>query len=1177
MNQSLQAFLRDKKWRQAILVLIIVCINLGAAFSQITLFVKNQSITQVFNRIEKQSDYIFLYDNAVKSTPAVSLDCEDCSIQQVIDRLEKATDLEFKVSDKQILVKKKAAKQAAAQSTVKAERIQQDSIRGRVLDDQGNPIVGASLIIKGTKIGTTTNNLGEFVVPKLSENQRVIIQCIGFRTKEQQITSTTRMIAIRLEVEAMRIEDVVIHTGLQSREKSKMIGNVSSIKGEDLEAAGVTSIDKALRGKMTGVYVRSNSGRPGESGSIIVRGSNTMTGNTEPLIVLDGMPLQSGQLAGTDKSSSNINNLLTNGIGNIPPEDIESIDILRDATAASIYGARAANGVIIITTKRGEAGKDYINYSTKQTVVMKPKNTFSFMNSGEKIDFERDLYNEFYPVSGGRVNRLLLQADNGVISREDAESEIQKLSQINTDWIGELYSPAYQQSHNISMSGGSTKLQYNASINYQDSKGTLMENRNKQGGLNIKLTRNINDKLLVDFNIYSTLKNNVEGVSKYDPFRYAMFANPYEKPYNADGSYAWDLTYRNVNTDIGQYAALNYHTFNIVKELRENTLTNKYGNVRGQIGVEWKFLKNFQYRGVAVVDYTSLQTMDESRAGTYRSYADNWLNAVKSSGMGLLPKYNLGFLEENSGEALDYTIRNTFEYNQVIDNKHFLQGFLANEVQERTNTRFFNYNPTYLHEYRMAGYPSWDEIPKATYDRLDLTSLGGTFYDKNRSVSFISSFVYSYANKYVLNANFRADGVDIIGSDNQFTPLWSAGVKWNGHEEEFIKKGMPWLDRFVLSTGFGYTGSINRSVYPFHTYTLSPLIYGDIVKAQGFTYGNPVLKWERKRDINYGAEISVLDTRLNFEVNYYDNKVTDLLDNVRLPVSVGRGSSVVNSGILSNKGWEISTRIEAIKNADWLWEIGGNITTVKNNLEKVYYRNEPNVSSLLPQHVEGYAVNSWFGYKFDHINPTNGHVMAVAQTVDVNGNIEGEEVIDLSGISSADLQNNYRTFYLGQQNPTLYGGINTQLRYQNITMRANFVFAMGNKIMSFQDRREGPSGLTDDITAARTNRLKNQQYRWTQPGDITDIPAYSSNYSNYASYLITKDLEKGAYIKCTEVGFSWRANPNMFNKVVRQLTIGLYANNLFTISPYSGTDPEIQMAFGYPTTPSYIFSLNVGF
>jgi len=253
MNQSLQAFLRDKKWRQAILILIIVCINLGAAFSQITLFVKNQSITQVFNRIEKQSDYIFLYDNAVKSTPAVSLDCEDCSIQQVIDRLEKVTDLEFKVSDKQILVKKKAAKQTATQSTVKAERIQQDSIRGRVLDDQGNPIVGASLIIKGTKIGTTTNNLGEFVVPKLSENQRVIIQCIGFRTKEQQITSTTRMIAIRLEVEAMRIEDVVIHTGLQSREKSKMIGNISSIKGEDLEAAGVTSIDKALRGKMTGV------------------------------------------------------------------------------------------------------------------------------------------------------------------------------------------------------------------------------------------------------------------------------------------------------------------------------------------------------------------------------------------------------------------------------------------------------------------------------------------------------------------------------------------------------------------------------------------------------------------------------------------------------------------------------------------------------------------------------------------------------------------------------------------------------------------------------------------------------------------------------------------------------------------------------------------------------------
>jgi len=695
--------------------------------------------------------------------------------------------------------------------------------------------------------------------------------------------------------------------------------------------------------------------------------------------------------------------------------------------------------------------------------------------------------------------------------------------------------------------------------------------------MNVKLTRNINDKLLVDFNLYSTIKKNKEGQSAMDPFRYALFANPYERPYQEDGSYAWDKTYRDLSGKVGETAYLNYETFNIIKELRENTLTTDYANVRSQFGLEWKFLNGFQYRGSAVVNYTNVSTADESRAGTYRSFAQNWLNVARTSGSGVLPKFNYGFLEENSGRTLDYTVRNTIEYNKTFADKHYVQAFFANEVSERTNNRFFHYNPIYLQDYRMAGYPSWDDVPPANYKKLDLSRLGGTYYEKDRSVSFISSATYSYANRYVLNANFRSDGVDIIGSKNQFTPLWSVGAKWNGHEEKFVKEQLPWLNRFVLSAGFGYTGSINRSVYPFHTYTLSALVYDDVVKAQAFKYGNPVLKWEKKRDINYGAQVSVLDSRLNIEANYYDNRVTDLLDNVVLPASVGRTSSVVNAGILSNKGWELSARVELLKKTDWLWEVGGNLTTVKNNLDKVYYKKEPTVSNLTPQNVENYAMRSWFGYKYDHIDPNNGHMMVKAQRLDAAGNINGEEIIDLSKISSADLQSKYRTYYLGQQDPKLYGGFNTRLRYKSMTFSTNFVFADGNMIKGFQDRREGPSGMTDDVTAGRTNRLKEQQYRWRQYGDVTDIPYYSPTASNYVNYLIDRDIESGMYIKCTEIGVNWRANPTVLKKLIKQLQIGVFANNLFTISPYSGSDPETQMAFGYPTTPSYSFSLNIGF
>lgn len=1160
---------------------ILFCLALfqvGVALAQINISVKLKPLTSIFNQIEKQSSYVFLYDKAVASTPAVSIDCANCSIERVIQLLETETKLEFKISGQQVLVKKKTEKPTVNSTPVAnlQSSAQKDTIQGKVVDENGKPVVGATLLIKGTKIGTSTDKDGNFKMLRVSPAQTIIANSIGYHPVEI-VAGTQKTLMVALRIKAQEIEDVVISTGLQKRERSKLVGNVSSIKGEDLEGAGITTIDKALRGKMTGVYVRSNSGRPGETGSIIIRGSNTMTGSAEPLIILDGMPLQNGDVAGMDKTNSNINNLLTNGIGNIPPEDIATIDILRDATAASIYGARAANGVIVITTKRGEAGKDYINYSTKQGLTMRPKNGFDFMNSSEKLAFERQLYQDFHPVYGGRVNQLLLQVDNGVISSQEAEQQIAELANINTDWVDVLYNPAYQQSHNISMSGGSTKLQYNVSLNYQDASGTLMENRNKQGGMNVKLTRNIDDKLLIDFNLYSTIKKNKEGQSALDPFRYAMFANPYERPFRQDGSYYWDETYRDLSSKIGESAYLNYQTFNIVRELRENTLTTDYGNVRSQLGVEWKFLNGFQYRGSAVLNYTNVQTMDESRAGTYRSFAQNWLNTVRTSGSGVAEKFNYGFLEENSGKTIDYTVRNTIEYNNTFAEKHYMQAFFANEVLERTNNRFFHYNPAYLQDYRMAGYPSWDDIPPSTYKRLDLTRLGGTYYEKDRSVSFISSFAYAYANRYVLNANFRSDGVDIIGSKNQFTPLWSAGFKWNAHEESFVKEALPWLNRFVLSYGYGYTGSINRTVYPFHTYTLSALVYDDVVKASAFNYGNPVLKWENKRDINYGVQLSVLNSRLNLEANYYDNKVSDLLDNVVLPASVGRSASVVNAGILSNKGWELSARVEVAKTKDWLWEVGANLTTVNNNLDKVYYKKAPNIANLSPQNVENYALRSWFGYKFDHIDPTNGHMMVMAQRVGTQGEIVGDELVDLSKISSADLQTKYRTYYLGQQDPKIYGGFNTRIRYKSLMLSSNFVFADGNMIKGFQDRREGPSGPTDDVTTGRTNRLKNQQYRWRQYGDVTDIPFYSPNTSNYANYLVDRDIESGAYIKCTEIGLNWRANPSMFKKLVKQLQIGVFANNLFTISPYSGIDPETQTAFGYPTTPSYTFSLNIGF
>ena len=1050
------------------------------------------------------------------------------------------------------------------------------TITGKVTSQEGTPLHGASVTALLSNKTIATDKNGKYSIEVKDDEKTLIFSYTGMKSEEIDIKGRS-VINVTLELLAQKIDEVVI-TGMQRREKNKLIGSISTVTAKDIENAGITTIDQAIKGKMPGVYVRSPSGRPGESGQIIIHGINTMTGNTEPLYILDGMPMQSGEVSG------GVNSLLTNGIGNIPPDDIESISILKDATAAAIYGARAANGVVVITTKQGEAGKDYISYTGKAGVMFRPDNKFNFMNSAEKIAYERGIYEDFHPIYGGRVNQLLLRVDNGSLSRSEAEDQIADLSKTNTDWIKELYRPALLQSHNVTLSGGNKKTQYYVSMNYQNSQGTLIANKYQNGGLNMKLSRFITDKLLVRFNLYTTLKFNQEGQSQLDPFRYAVFANPYEKPYNDDGTYASDMSYRSLDNDITYYSDLNYKNFNIIRELKENTLKTAYGNARGQFGVEYKFLNNFNYVGTAVLDYTSVHNTDESMAGTYRSWKNNWLNQASTQQGMVLPSFNQGFLGESMGRVMNYTIRNSIEFNRNFGGKNFVQIFGANEFGGRTNYQFNHFNPIYLEQFRVAGYPSWNYVTPGAYTRLNLSKFGGTDFAEDRSVSFIGSGVYSYDNRYVFNGNIRTDGVDIIGTKNQFAPLWSAGLRWNAHNEKFLKPYSDVISRLVFSAGFGYRGSINRSVYPFHTYTLSALTYDDIVKASAFNYGNPVLKWEKKRDINLGLELSLFRGRFNLEARYFDEKVTDLLDQVQLPVSVGRSSATVNVGGLSNKGLELSSRIEVLKTQDMLWEVGANYTTVKNNLDKVYYDMLPSIAKPTTNNIEGFPINGWYGYKFSHVDPINGHIMVDAQKIDTK--VEGNqvintytgEIIDLNSISSANLQAKYRPYYLGHKDPEYYGGFNTRFVYKAFEVSTNFVYAGGNTILGFQDRKEGPGGVVDEVTASRTNRLEVQQYRWRNPGDITNIPAYGRNSSNYTSYLLNTDLEDGSYLKCTELALGWRAQSSLLAKTrMTSLRASVIANNLFTVTRYNGTDPETQTPFGYPTTKSITVLLNIGF
>jgi hypothetical protein len=323
---------------------------------------------------------------------------------------------------------------------------------------------------------------------------------------------------------------------------------------------------------------------------------------------------------------------------------------------------------------------------------------------------------------------------------------------------------------------------------------------------------------------------------------------------------------------------------------------------------------------------------------------------------------------------------------------------------------------------------------------------------------------------------------------------------------------------------------------------------------------------------------------VNTDWRYFTEEVMDLLDNTRLAPSVGRPSATINIGNLTNKGLELNLRVEAIKTKDFLWEIGGNVTTIKNNLSNVYEKEVPIAGNSYTTNIQDYPVNSWFGYKFSHVDPVTGSLIVTAQKRNsklVDGKVETtftDAEVDLSKISAADLTALYRPYYLGHSDPELYGGFNTRVTYKTIELTANFVYADGNDIISFRDRREGPSGTTNDIVASRTNRLKDNLYRWRQPGDVTDIPIYRTAASTYTQYLISTDIESGAYLKCTELALSWRASRQLLSKTaMKTLKATIIASNVLALSPYSGTDAETKTPFGYPNTRSYTLSLTVGF
>lgn len=1189
----------------------------GQQLTRVNLSKQNAEIGEILKEIKAQTEFDFVYNaREIDDKLRVSVDVRNAGLEEALRLCLESLNVDFIIQDKIIILqKKKVQQQAQPQMLI---------LKGRVQDSGGQPLPGVSVLLKGAAIGVATDMEGRFMikVPAGEKLPELLFSFIGMQPESFQVKDPSEEIRVILQESSETLNEVIV-TGMETVKKEHMTGSATVITAKDLKMQGITSVDRILEGMVAGLNSTTISGAPGSRSKITIRGENNLSGNTEPLWIVDGLPMMSG--VPQSNSGDYAGTIMQDGVGNIMPEDIESISILKDASAAAIYGARAANGVIVITTKKGFRSKTQVNYSGTYECGIAPRNRLDFMNSAEKLSYERSIVDHFglnYAYLTGRGGYMYKRSVNGYLTPANYEREVQRLADINTNWFDVLFRTAQSHSHNISLRGGTDELTYYTSVNYQEKNGILISNKYQSAGLLMKLDYRPVQNLIVALNVSANSRKNRDNASAIDPFTYAMFANPYERPFDEEGHYAADLSYLSNNYTSERASGYVYDQFNILKEMRDTRLKQDGSDVELTFNVRYEVIPGLSLESIVRKGISYNTETREVNAGTYTSWKNEKFGRNAFKDYNIMPaEYDNGELSENSGKNYNWSIRNQIDYSFTVKQDHLLSVLLANEVMSKKFTNFGYTSPIYYGDYRITGVPTFDK--NVAYEDL-LTSVGGMFQTsdgQDRSVSFLGSLRYGYKDRYILNFNYRADGADVIGNTNRFTPLWSVGARYNLHNEKFFKN--PVVTELALRGSYGYTGNIDRSAYPFSTISFGSNMYMGNRYATDFTYPNPTVGWEKKKDRNIGLDLTLLDNRINFTFDYYSNRTEDVLENLEVPSSTGRTSVKANGGIVENSGLEFYLNVRWVKSGDFTFSTSFNIARNKNVIKKSHYNyasyREVIEGGAVVQggviNIVGKETGSIYGWKFAGVNPLSGNPQyylteegkrAYGRFLDawdsysdkkkeeyqylVGSMNEVPEKVDYLrgssdrlGFIASSMQ------YLGRSNPKYVGGFNTVMRYKGLEFTTSWTFKTGHLIPNFNDYQNAPNneaderrvalGYSSDLKVSATNREKKYLYYWQFAGDVTDVPRFTTSDNDlWSSMCISDRYSKGDYLRMTNLSLSYRFPSRLVQKwKMTNLSLGFNARNLLTFTKYRGLDVGSGNAFAYPVAREFNFKLTVGF
>ena len=1018
--------------------------------------------------------------------------------------------------------------------------ISQRTISGKVTSKDGTPLQGAT-VESSDKATTLTADDGSYKI-KVSTSARYLLFTLSEYSSEQVSIGGKTSINVYLTSNTGKLQEVVV-VGYGTQKRAEVSSSISKIDATPISTLVTPSVDKQLGGRAAGVQVTNSSGLVNQPPRIRIRGVNSISGGRDPLFVLDGVPIPTGGFSGVTND---------NLLADINPNDIESIEVLKDGAATAIYGSRGSNGIVLITTKKGRSGAPKLNYSITWGFA-KPSKRFNLLSGDDFVTIANEKL-----VNAG----LAAQAFNP--------------NNINTDWQSVIFRPsAHSAIHNLSIEGSNDRVNYFVSASYANQEGIIVTNANRRyavrGNIEVKVNKWLKLSNFITLSRSEDADQNNGGNSLSGAVYNAIRALPDVSPYDTANTKfsGYNVTADGKALGIGNNTRLiDNNNTNIAYVLNKNIFKSVKHRIIDNVGAEIKPFNWLTFTSRVNLDYTALNDL--------QSY-----NPLHGDGQSVN-----GLVFNQTGNLLRWVVQNYLTFNKRF-RQHNINATLGTEYQDQTQNSFYAQGTGLADPF----FGQQNIISNGFLNQFS----GGGYTEGPSILSYFGRVNYDYSGKYFLQASFRRDGLSKLAPGHKFGSFPGVSVAYRLSQEDFWKGSSVSrvLTDVKLRASYARTGNdkIPGGNFPYeNTYGLAP--YGGINGIAASQIGNPNLSWETADKYDYGVDLGFLKNRINLVVDYFNTKNTGLVLLAPLPSSLGVPGNAIarNIGSATNKGFELSLNATVLKMKDFSWDLGVNYTHQDNKITALYLGKDINVTAGSGATYAilrvGEPINQLYGYQWAGVNPLNGNSMYYKlDGTKIQGDIATTKYYTVmpdgslgtqTTLSGADQQ------ILANSLVKYYGGITSAINYMGFSVDVLFRYAGGNKILNIT-RQE--SLLNQGFTNSGTEILD----RWTKPGQVSNIPRVwygRDNFINNTNSSLTRFIENGDFIRLDNLQIMYAIPSASLQKWsknnVKSFRVYVQGQNLWTSTKYKGLDPDNigEQGADYNTVPSartWSIGLNVGF